>query len=166
MQIGANEINLVEPGFNSGWNKVQGIWNRVTDDRFNASDINYNPSDLVDFDGKGKYRSPEFVWKYTVGPTALKFLNSDKLGKQYENDLFVGSVNNGNIYHFKLNQNRTGLLLDGPLVDRVADTDNELDSVIFARDLGIVTDLKVGPDGYLYFVVYNEGKIYRILPRV
>ena len=22
-----DEINLVEPGFNSGWRKVQGIWN-------------------------------------------------------------------------------------------------------------------------------------------
>ena len=127
---GANwgdEINLVEPGFNRGWNKVQGIWkDHIRDNQFNASDITYHPSDLVDFDGKGKYRSPEFVWKYTVGPTALKFLNSDKLGKQYENDMFVGDVNNGRIYHFKLNDNRTGLLLDGPLVDKIADTDKDL----------------------------------------
>ena len=43
-----------------------------------------NPGkDLINFDGKGIYRSPEFVWNQTVGPSALKFLNSDKLGKQY-----------------------------------------------------------------------------------
>ncbi len=35
------------------------------------------------------------------------------------------------------------LLLDSPAVQKVADTDNELDSLIFARDLGIVTDLKL-----------------------
>lgn len=166
---GANwgdEINLVEPGFNSGWNKVQGIWkDHIRDNQFNASDITYLPSDLVDFDGKGKYRSPEFVWKYTVGPTALEFLDSDKLGKQYENDMFVGDVNNGRIYHFKLNGSRTGLLLDGPLADKVADNDDELDSVVFAGDFGIITDMKIGPDGYLYFVVFDEGKIYKILPK-
>jgi len=166
---GANwgdEINLVEPGFNGGWNKVQGIWrDHVRDDHFNASDIINNPSDLVIFGGKGKYSAPEFVWKYTVGPTALKFLSSDKLGKKYENDIFVGDVDNGRIYHFKLNQNRTGLLLQGPLIDKVADTDSELHNVIFAGDFGIISDLKVGPDGYLYFVVFNEGKIYRVVPR-
>jgi aldose sugar dehydrogenase len=88
------------------------------------------------------------------------------LGKQYENDIFVGDVNNGRIYHFKLNQSRTGLLLKGPLMDKVADTDKELDNAVFAGDFGIITDIKVGPDGYLYFVVFNEGKIYRIVPRV
>ena len=64
---------------------------------------------LIDFGGKGKYSSPEFTWD--VAPTAFKFLNSDKLGKQYENDMFVGDINNGNLYHFELNQQRTGLLL-------------------------------------------------------
>ena len=54
--------------------------------------------DLVNFGGKRIYKSPEFVWKQPVGPTALKFLNSDKLGKQYENTMFVGDVNTGNLY--------------------------------------------------------------------
>ena len=166
---GANwgdEINLVEQGFNSGWNKVQGIWrDHVTDNNLNDSDITYNPSDLVDFDGKGKYRSPEFTWKYTVGPTALKFLTSDKLGKEYQNDMFVGDVNNGRIYHFNLNHNRTEISLTGPLTDKIADTDSELNDIIFAGGFGIITDLKIGPDGYLYFVAHSEGKIYRIVPR-
>jgi hypothetical protein len=39
---------------------------------------------LVNFEGKGKYSDPEFAWLQTLGPTALKFLNSDKLGKQYK----------------------------------------------------------------------------------
>jgi glucose/arabinose dehydrogenase len=161
-----DEINLVEPGFNSGWNKVQGIWNHFVENHVNARDITFSPSDLVDFGGRGMYRSPEFIWKYTVGPTALKFLSSDKLGKEYQNDIFVGDVNNGRIYHFKLNQNRTEFILDGPLNDKVADTDTELDSVVFAGGFGIITDLKTGPDGYLYFIAYNEGKIYRIVPHI
>jgi aldose sugar dehydrogenase len=166
---GANwgdEINLVERGFNGGWNKVQGIWrDHVRDIHLNDSDITYYPSDLVDFDGKGKYRTPEFTWKYTVGPTALKFLTSDKLGREYQNDMFVGDVNNGRIYHFNLSHNRTEISLTGPLADKVADTDSELNDIIFAGGFGIITDLKIGPDGYLYFVSHSEGKIYKILPR-
>jgi glucose/arabinose dehydrogenase len=166
---GANwgdEINLVEQGFNGGWNKVQGIWkDHVRDLRLNDSNITYNPSGLVNFDGKGKYRTPEFTWKYTVGPTALKFLTSDKLGIKYQNDMFVADVNNGRIYNFNLSHNRTELSLIGPLADKVADTDSELDDIIFAGGFGIITDLKIGPDGYLYFVAHSEGKIYKIVPR-
>jgi aldose sugar dehydrogenase len=164
---GANwgdEINIVNEGFNGGWIKVQGIWRNVGDNIPTASDITYNPPDLVNFDGKGKYRSPEFTWNQTVGPTALKFLSTDKLGKQYENDMLVANVNNGRIYHFTLTQDRNALLLTDTLIDKVANNEKELDSVIFARGFGVITDLKLGYDGYLYVVVFNEGKIYRISP--
>jgi len=162
-----DEINLVKPGFDSGWRKVQGIWN-VADGIKGAENkgglASESPDSLVDFNGKGKYRSPEFTWNNTVAPTALKFLSTDKLGKQYENDMFVADANNGRIYHFKLNQNRTGLLLQGPLTDKVADRDKELDNVIFATGFRGTTDLKIGPDGYLYVVAYVAGKIFRIVP--
>ena len=94
----------------------------------NNNDINPN-DDLVNFEGKGKYSDPEFAWIETVGPTALKFLNSDnKLGIQYVNDMFVGDVHNGNIYHFDLNEARTDLILGGGLLaDKVADSDSELE---------------------------------------
>ncbi len=47
-------------------------------------------TDLVDFAGNGVYGDPEFVWNTPIGPTALKFLNSDKLCKPYQNTIFVG----------------------------------------------------------------------------
>ncbi len=81
-----DEINLVRPGFNSGWVKVQGVWKP---DFENMGNISLKPSGLVSFDGRGKYSPPEFTWIPTVAPTALKFLNSDKYGPQYKNDLFV-----------------------------------------------------------------------------
>ncbi|MFL6383099.1 MAG: PQQ-dependent sugar dehydrogenase [Nitrososphaeraceae archaeon] len=160
-----DEINLVEPGFNSGWQELMGIDSRQED--FDAV------KDLVDFGGKGKYSGPEFTWSsHTVGPTALKFLNSDnKLGKQYDNDMFVGDVHNGNIYHFKLNEARTDLVLGGGLLaDKVADSDSELEEsaagvggIIFGKGFGGITDLEVGPDGYLYVVSIGQGAIYRIV---
>jgi aldose sugar dehydrogenase len=161
-----DEINLVEPGFNSGWNKVVGIWKALPKDYQARGDLaSEKPDNLVDFDGRGKYSSPEFTWNNSVAPTALKFLSTNKLGKQYENDMLVADVNNYRIYHFELNQNRTALLLQAPLIDKVADSDEELNNVIFARGFGLITDLEIGPDGYLYFVAFDEGKIYRIVPK-
>lgn len=125
---------------------------------------------LVDFGGKGKYSSPEFTWFNDVGPTAIKFFNSDKLGKQYENDIFVGDIINGNIYHFELDQQRTGLLLspNGPLVDKVVSSyDKNFDEIIFGKGFGGITDIQIGPeDGYLYILTFDktQGKIYRIVP--
>ena len=46
------------------------------------------------------------------GPTAIKFLNPDKLGRGYQNDLFVGDISQGNLYHFDLDKNRTALDLE------------------------------------------------------
>jgi len=28
----------------------------------------------------------------------------------------------------------------------------------------LISDLEIGPDGYLYVVALNDGKIYRVVP--
>src|SRR5215217_4922893 len=158
----SDEINLVEPGFNSGWQEIQGMASN-TDDDDDGFDLE---EDIVDFEGKGKYSDPELVWMDTEGPTAAKFLNSDKLGIQYVNDMFVGDVHNGWIYHFDLNEYRTDLILEGPLADKIANTPEEMQETIFGEGFGGITDLEVGPDGYLYVVSIGQGAIYRIVPGV
>lgn len=79
-----DEINLVNPGFNSGWEQVQGIWTREHLDAMGPVALK-QPSNLVNFGGRGIYHVPQFTWNKTIGPTAIRFFNSDKLGKQYEN---------------------------------------------------------------------------------
>ena len=153
-----DEINLVLPGFNSGWAAVQGPASAPENDGVDIEE------DLEDFGGTGVYRDPEFAWQNTVGVTAINFLNSTALGEQYANDMFVGDINNGRLYHFDLNPDRTGLLLEGVLEDRVADSAQELDSVLFGTGLRSISDIEVGPDGYLYLVLYGPGKIIRIAP--
>jgi glucose/arabinose dehydrogenase len=157
-----DEINLVEPGFNSGWKKVQGVWQLRGSNI--GKELGDNPQGLVNFDGKGKYSLPELTWKGRYGPTAIKFLESAKLGKQYENDLFVGDFHNGTIFHFELNKTRTGLSLQGPLTDKVANNTQELNDVIFANGFYGITDMEVGADGYLYVISYGDRSIYRIVP--
>ena len=150
-----DEINLVGPGFNSGWKNIQGIWKENNQRIGEIAPI--DPEGLVTFYGKGKYSQPEFIWNRTVGVTALSFLNSDKLGKQYENHLFVGDFHNGNIYDFELNKDRTNFVLKNDLSDKIANSHGELQSITFGKGFGAITDIKIGPDGYLYVLSIQEG---------
>jgi hypothetical protein len=122
---------------------------------------------LVNFGGRGHYHPPQLTWLYTVGPTAIKFLNSGNYGTGYQNEMFVGDVHAGNMYHFKLNQDRTELVLEPPLDDKIADTDGESisDSALFATGFGGISDIEISPyDGYMYVISLGQGKIFKILP--
>jgi Glucose/sorbosone dehydrogenases len=159
-----DEINLVEPGFNSGWAKVQGMWvvNKVTeriDQHTSVASVK-----LENFNGTGRYSNPEFSWLTPVGPTSLVFMKSDKLGIKYKNDILVSDIKFGNIYHFKLNRDRTQLILNDVLQDKIANTMKEAQRTIFGRGFGGITDLEVGPDGYLYVLTFDStnGTIYKI----
>ncbi len=157
-----DEINIVNPGFNSGFGVIQGLQILVPAAQ----------SSLVDFDGKGRYHDPELVWYNRVIPTGMVFMSSDKLGKQYQNDLFVGTYfADGRIYHFKLNANRTHLALPESLasqlsIPKLIDSWNSLkpDPITFGDGFGGISDIAVSPDGYLYVLSVNDGTIYRIMP--
>ncbi|MDQ5876374.1 MAG: PQQ-dependent sugar dehydrogenase [Thermoproteota archaeon] len=148
-----DEINLVNAGFNSGWKIVQGM---VPPD--------YNLTDLVMFNEESHYSNPEFTWTESVNPTALEFLNSIELGQQYENNIFVGDTSNGTIYRFQLNENRSAFVLEGALDDTVANTPEEAENAVFGTGFGGITDIKTGPDGYLYILSFVDGTLFRVVP--
>ena len=60
-------------------------------------------------------------WSYSVEIPTLGYIP-----KIYKDDLFVGDTNNGYLYHFDLNENRTSLKLDGVLNDKIAGKPEEL----------------------------------------
>ena len=150
-----DEINLVLPGFNSGWQQVQGMA---------SMEDSFSESDLQDFEGKGHYSDPELVWVNTAGPTALKFLRSPELGASYENDMFVGDVHNGRIYHFDLTSDRKDLVLPQALSSRIIEKPSSpgVSSIVFGEGFGGITDLEMGPDGNLYVVSIGLGSIFQI----
>jgi len=147
-----DEINLVSPGFNSGWKLAMGP----------ISDSGITENDLVSFPNSS-YKDPNLSFIDSFGITDIEFLNSDKLGAQYSNNAFVGDLGYGNLYRFELNEDRTDFALDSPgLDDRVVDNDDELASILFGEGFEGVTDIKTGPDGFLYVLSFNDGAIYRI----
>ena len=98
------------------------------------------------------------------------------LEKDTKNDLFVADINNGNIYHFDLTDDRSSLVLKDNLADKVADNKKEYKDILFAEGFRGITDLEIGPDGYMYVLTFHErtydgyphyfgnGAIYRIIP--
>lgn len=167
-----DEINLVTAGFNSGWAQIQGYSedgeaNDMNGDSLNSEEL--YPENLVYF-GNSHYSDPEFVWVNPIGITDIKFLDSDRLGKEYTNNMFVGDINNGYLYRFVLNDLRNGILVnqgsDGhiqALTDKEVDEPGESQPLVFGQGFGGITDIEVGLDGYLYVLSYS-GSIYRILP--
>jgi aldose sugar dehydrogenase len=161
--VAGDEINLVFPGFNSGWFQAQGY---IDED---ILEHGTTIADMVYF-GKGQYADPKFVWTLPVGVTALKFLNSHRLGDQYANNMFVGDINNGLLYRFTLNEERDAIFINDTYVgntelleDNEIDDPKENQPITFGQGFGGITDIQVGPDGYLYILSYT-GSIYRILP--
>jgi len=150
-----DEINLVLPGFNSGWQQVQGLA---------SMEDSFSESELQNFEGKGHYSDPELVWINTAGPTAVKFLESTKLGTTYENDMFVGDVHNGRIYHFDLTPDRKDLVLPQALSSRIIEKPSSpgVSSIVFGEGFGGITDLEMGSDGNLYVVSIGLGSIFQI----
>jgi aldose sugar dehydrogenase len=150
-----DEINIVLPGFNSGWNRVMGPIGRE----------GITPQDLVQFQGS-HYADPVFSWLQSEGITDMEIFNSSSLGERYTYNMFVGDFRNGNLYFFTINSNRTGVDLGGiaGLEDLVADNNEELDAVIFGREFsGGISDIETGPDGYLYILTL-AGDLYRLVP--
>jgi glucose/arabinose dehydrogenase len=147
-----DEINLVSPGFNSGWKLTMGP----------ISESGISQDDLVNFPDSN-YKDPILSFRNSIGITDIEFLNSDKLGAEYANNAFVGDISYGNLYRFELNEERVDFKFSDPgLEDRVIDNNKELDSLIFGEGFSGITDIKTGPDGLLYVLSFEDGTIYRI----
>ena len=146
-----DELNLIEPGMNSGWIQIQGPLSRLSEykaiettslhheDFPNLQQFRWGPERIADsaqealsrlFSLPGShYSDPEFSWKHVLAPAGIGFLNSRALGPQYQGDLFVGfslpgphDQLGGGLMRFNLTGNRRKIGVDDPrLEDRVAD---------------------------------------------
>jgi len=155
-----DETNLVKPGFNSGWYKIMGPISR---------NKNFSENDLVMLNNS-YYSDPKFSWFKPIGVTDLEFYNSSRLGNKFSNNIFVGGINAGDLYFFKIDDNRTGIRIDPSmsghtdLTDSIADPQDDLSPALFARGfICRITDIETVSDGYVYVLTYSDGRLYRIV---
>src|SRR5918996_5088169 len=107
-----DELNLVEPGMNSGWIQVIGPLARVGEykgiettslhheDFPNLQQFRWGPENIAETPAEARsrlfmlpgsrYSDPEFSWKHVLPPAAIGFMEGRGLGPQYDGDLFVG----------------------------------------------------------------------------
>jgi glucose/arabinose dehydrogenase len=156
-----DEINLVEPGLNSGWKAVMGPM---------AANTGVSESNLVNMPG-AQYADPVFSWAESRGISDIEFFDSTIFGPSYENGIFVGDITTGTLFYFEPNADRNGLNLENdPLLsDLVADTDDEMSAVTFGTGFTGITEIETGPDGNLYVLTFDreadgQGSLYRIVP--
>ena len=114
-----SELNIAEPGFNSGCVQIMGPPERIGQFRaietdptapqpfaangyFGLQQIRWSPVNIAATPAEGlsrffmlpgaHYSAPELSWKFEVAPGGIGFLSSRALGPQYRNDLFVGGA--------------------------------------------------------------------------
>ncbi|MDW8106880.1 MAG: PQQ-dependent sugar dehydrogenase [Armatimonadota bacterium] len=157
-----DEVNLVERGFNSGWLKIMGpdarnaTYSENGNRAYNASDLIYLPNSY--------YADPVFSWLQPIGVTSIVFVRSARFDANMRDTALIGESNNSGLYQFVLNAARDDFVLSGALADRVADSAAERNLSRIGTNWGVITDLRIGPDGYLYVVSLYANRVYRIRP--
>jgi glucose/arabinose dehydrogenase len=120
-----DEINVVEPGFNSGWVPLMGPGAR-----------DQGLANLFQLPGS-HYRDPAFSWFDTVAPTVIVFLTTRHLGERHHNQVLVGDITTGTLYRFTPNASRDGFLFQSAgLGDLVADPEDDVQELIFGGGFG------------------------------
>ncbi len=120
--------------------------------------------------GNFVYSDPEFSWENTIGVTSISFVDSENF-QSYSDNVLVGDCKSGGantidgrLWKLKLNAQRDSFIFSDPnLTDLVLNIGDDQTEIFFGDGFGCITDIEVGPDGFLY-IVSLFGTIYRILP--
>ena len=178
-----DEINLVKPRFNSGWNSVMGPSDRENPDTHPcAMNGLYKTFNLRETDCPAEHRGyqpipptfenfvysePEFSWYESVGPTAVVIPDKDGFGK-FSDYLFVASYHYDRIYKFRLNSDRTGFDISDPRVNDLVLFERNMWDIqhedVFATGFRGVSDIKFH-NGAMYVVSIMDGSIFKIEPK-
>lgn len=136
---GGDEINLPRPGANYGWPVI-------------TYGENYGGGKIGDgITEKAGMQQPLHYWVPSIAPSGMAFLTSERYGKAWQGNLFVGSLKFGYLDRIELSAPFSGKVVR--------------ESKLLA-DLGErIRDVRQGPDGLLYVLTDNSnGKLIRLLP--
>lgn len=136
---GGDEINIPKPGVNYGWPVI-------------TYGENYGGGKIGDgITEQAGMQQPLHYWVPSIAPSGMAFLTSDRYGKAWQGNLFVGSLKFGYLDRIELTAPFSGKVVrESKLLTEVGER---------------VRDVKQGPDGLLYVLTDNSnGKLIRLLP--
>ncbi|RYX95865.1 MAG: PQQ-dependent sugar dehydrogenase [Comamonadaceae bacterium] len=134
---GGDEINLPQPGRNYGWPAI-------------TYGENYGGGKMGDGStSKPGMEQPLHYWVPSIAASGMAFLTSEKYGKAWQGNLFVGSLKFAYLERIELEQP-----FKGKVVRRSAIAPGER-----------VRDVREGPDGLLYILTdSSNGSLIRLVP--
>ena len=135
---GGDEINLPKPGANYGWPLI------TYGEDYGGGAINQGLRTQAGLE------QPLHYWVPSIAPSGMAFLTSDKYGKAWQGNLFVGSLKFAYLSQLDLTE---------PYSGKVQKESKLLEGI------GRVRDVRQGPDGLLYVLTDgSNGKLVRLLP--
>ncbi|CAN7238212.1 PQQ-dependent sugar dehydrogenase [Polaromonas sp. LjRoot131] len=136
---GGDEINLPKAGANYGWPVI------TYGENYGGGKIGEGLTE------KAGMQQPLHFWVPSIAPSGMAFLTSERYGKAWQGNLFVGSLKFGYLDRIELSAPFTGKVV----------RESKL-----LTDLGErIRDVRQGPDGLLYVLTDNSnGKLVRLLP--
>jgi len=136
---GGDEINLPKAAANYGWPVI-------------TYGENYGGGKIGEgLTRKAGMAQPLHYWVPSIAPSGMAFLTSERYGKSWQGNLFVGSLKFGYLDRIELSEPFGGKVLrESKLLTEVGER---------------IRDVRQGPDGLLYVLTDSrDGKLIRLLP--
>ena len=136
---GGDEINLPKPGANYGWPVI------TYGENYGGGQIGQGLT------AQSGLEQPLHYWTPSIAPSGMAFLTSERYGKAWQGNLFVGSLKFTYLNRIELTAPYSGKVLrESKLIDASRER---------------IRDVRQGPDGLLYVLTdSNNGKLIRLLP--
>ena len=136
---GGDEINLPKAGANYGWPVI-------------TYGENYGGGKIGEgLTAKVGMEQPLHQWTPSIAPSGMAFLTSERYGKAWQGNLFVGSLKFAYLNRIELTAPYSGKVL----------SESKLISELGER----IRDVRQGPDGLLYVLTdSSNGKLIRLVP--
>jgi glucose/arabinose dehydrogenase len=133
---GGDEINIAEAGKNYGWPVI-------------TFGENYGGGKMGEgITAKEGMEQPAHHWTPSIAPSGMTFLRSDRYGKSWQGNLFVGALRGKHLVRLELR--------DGKVA-----REEQLLKNLNRR----IRDVREGPDGLLYILTdESKGQLIRLLP--
>ena len=136
---GGDEINLPRAGANYGWPVI-------------TYGENYGGGKMGEgLTRKAGMEQPLHYWVPSIAPSGMAFLTSERYGKSWRGNLFVGSLKFGYLDRIELSAPFGGKVVkESKLLTEVGER---------------IRDVRQGPDGLLYVLTDSrDGKLIRLMP--
>ena len=136
---GGDEINLPKPGANYGWPVI------TFGENYGGGQIGQGLT------AQAGLEQPLHHWTPSIAPSGMAFLTSERYGKVWQGNLFVGSLKFAYLNRIELTAPYSGKVVrESKLISDVAER---------------IRDVRQGPDGLLYVLTDSiNGKLVRLLP--